>query len=312
MNNFVWANDNPAQCRSRPTAGSPLDATIARSSRSSRASSHVAQPERPSAAHPIVMPTPTLAQRDKKINLNYPLPVSNDPNEPIRQKWISDTYQLFKAILPAQGGRHPRRAGAAQPVRHQHRRLPRPGRHDDPLRNPDVRWFSARSRGNDADLPPRPTWPPLNRPATRRRPRAIPLDQYGMEYNPVAINEVLAYSFQIGSETGATPTNRFFIELVNTLTQTAIRAAARQRLGGRLTRPLPISPRATYAGQLGPRLHRRRSRQPSRSVHRPAPALQYANYYGLIPLNQAIHDLRSVAHPGAADVQLLPGRRRRP
>ena len=43
---------------------------------------------------------PSLAHRDKKINLNYPLPVSNDPNEPIRQKWISDTYQLLKAVLP--------------------------------------------------------------------------------------------------------------------------------------------------------------------------------------------------------------------
>ena len=41
----------------------------------------------------------------------------------------------------------------------------------------------------------------------------VPLDQYGMEYNPIAINEVMAYSF------ASTPTtNRFFIELVNTLT----------------------------------------------------------------------------------------------
>ena len=49
---------------------------------------------------PVPAPTRNLAQRTKKINLNYPLPVSNDPNEPIRQKWISDTYQLLKAILP--------------------------------------------------------------------------------------------------------------------------------------------------------------------------------------------------------------------
>ena len=45
-------------------------------------------------------PTPSLAHRNKKINLNYPLPVSNDPNEPIRQKWISDAYQLLKSVLP--------------------------------------------------------------------------------------------------------------------------------------------------------------------------------------------------------------------
>ena len=48
----------------------------------------------------VPSPTPGLAQRDKKINLNYPLPVSNDPNEPVRQKWINDTYQLLKSVLP--------------------------------------------------------------------------------------------------------------------------------------------------------------------------------------------------------------------
>ncbi len=49
----------------------------------------------------------------------------------------------------------------------------------------------------------------------------IPLDQYGMEYNPVAINEVLAYSTQSrATNAGAASTysSRFFIELVNTLT----------------------------------------------------------------------------------------------
>ena len=44
--------------------------------------------------------------------------------------------------------------------------------------------------------------------------RDVPLDQYGMEYNPIAINEVMAYSFQGTSG----QTNRFFIELVNVLT----------------------------------------------------------------------------------------------
>src|SRR5205807_683416 len=45
-------------------------------------------------------PTPSVAHRDRKINLNFPLPVSNDPKEPVRQKWIRETYQLLKAILP--------------------------------------------------------------------------------------------------------------------------------------------------------------------------------------------------------------------
>ena len=46
------------------------------------------------------MPTPSIAHRDRKINLNFPLPVSNSPIEPVRQKWIRETYQLLKAILP--------------------------------------------------------------------------------------------------------------------------------------------------------------------------------------------------------------------
>ena len=44
--------------------------------------------------------TPSLAHRDRRINLNFPLPVSNSPIEPVRQKWIRETYQLLKAVLP--------------------------------------------------------------------------------------------------------------------------------------------------------------------------------------------------------------------
>ena len=82
----------------------------------------------------VQVQTPSLAHRDRKINLNFPLPVSNDPAEPVRQKWIRETYQILKAILPPAGGRHPRGARRAQPVRRQHHRLPRPRLHDDPVR----------------------------------------------------------------------------------------------------------------------------------------------------------------------------------
>ncbi len=80
-NNFVWANDNPGgafQYNARFTANA--NASFANF---------------PGAPY-----TPSLAHRDKKINLNYPLPVSNDCNEPIRQKWITDAYRLLTAILP--------------------------------------------------------------------------------------------------------------------------------------------------------------------------------------------------------------------
>ena len=53
-----------------------------------------------SQLRPLV--SPSVGTRDRKINLNYPLPVSNDPAEPVRQKWIRETYQHFKSILPPQ------------------------------------------------------------------------------------------------------------------------------------------------------------------------------------------------------------------
>ena len=53
-----------------------------------------------------------------------------------------------------------------------------------------------------------------------------------MEYNPIAINEVLAYSFlRKGTNSGTvglSPTNRFFVELVNTLTQANLPTGAHQ------------------------------------------------------------------------------------
>src|SRR5208283_4957951 len=83
MNNFVWANDNPGNAF-------PNNHNFALNA---------------NAGFPYLgaapgLPTPSLAQRDKKINLNYPLPVSNDAEEPIRQKWISDAYELMKSVLP--------------------------------------------------------------------------------------------------------------------------------------------------------------------------------------------------------------------
>ena len=178
-----------------------------------------------------------LAQRDKKINLNYPLPVSNDPNEPIRQKWISDAYQLLKLILPPKAVDTPEElAQLSQYVINivDFRDTDCTMTH---WINPDVVIagvpVSTTGLGTVAvtNLPPvslcyagqnpQPLQPPLGsmipaNPATM----TIPLDQYGMEHNPVALNEVLAYSY-VNSPTGSgTPTrvNRFFMELVNTNT----------------------------------------------------------------------------------------------
>ena len=105
-NNFVWANDNPPSTIASRPGSSPTTAASHRSRTRSFLPNSAAPTSAffpPTASQPAVAARPadsSLAHRDKKINLNYPLPVSNDPNEAVRQKWISDTYQTLKAILP--------------------------------------------------------------------------------------------------------------------------------------------------------------------------------------------------------------------
>ena len=96
-NNFVWTNDNPGNVF--PNNGSftaTQDASFLQLSANLGLlpANGIPTPTQPG------LPTPSLAHRDKKINLNYPLPVSNDPNEAVRKKWINDTYYMLKAILP--------------------------------------------------------------------------------------------------------------------------------------------------------------------------------------------------------------------
>ena len=80
-NNYVWAFDNPGNVFPNNNRFGLV-------------------PNQSAGFRSLGLSTPSLAHRDKKINLNYPLPVSNDPNEPVRQKWINDTYQLLKYVLP--------------------------------------------------------------------------------------------------------------------------------------------------------------------------------------------------------------------
>ena len=122
---------------------------------------------------------------------------------------------------------------------------------------------------------------------------AIPLDQYGMEYNPIAINEALAYSFQSATNT---QTNRFFVELVNTLTQTGHWGCQREWRNHHespevstldlslanydmvITADDPVSRPYLFTGQP--------LRIPS------------ANYYGQIPFNQATSTTNPLVHRG--------------
>jgi len=203
MNNFAWTNDNPGGSAFAYNARFTQNADAGFTTLNVPAVTNANIATLPNLTNAAPSPTPSLAQRDKKINLNYPLPVSNDPNEPVRQKWISDTYQTLKAILP------PRAVDTAEELAQLSQYVINiiDFRDTDATMthwtNPDV-YLRTSTAGASS-------YPVLA--AAYSATTDVPLDQYGMEYNPVAINEVMAYSF------ASTPTtNRFFIELVNTLT----------------------------------------------------------------------------------------------
>ena len=189
-NNFVWANDNPGGAFS-------TNFRFAQNADASFKNLNVV--------------TPSLAHRDKKINLNYPLPVSNDPYEPVRQKWISETYQLLKWILP------PKAIDTPEELAQLSQFVINIIDYRDPdctmthWVNPDVLYVPSTVPTSYPTLVAKSATPPAN---------SIALEQYGMEYNPIAINEVLAYSYRRknGTFPAAYDTPRFYLELVNTLT----------------------------------------------------------------------------------------------
>jgi hypothetical protein len=207
FNNFVWANDNPAGVFPNNSLFTPLQ----------NASFFTLNPANP-------MPS-SLAARDKKINLNYPLPVSNSPDEPIRQKWAADAYQLLKVILP------PRSVDTPEELAQLSQFVINIIDFRDPdctmthFRNPDVEFALGSIAGNPAVYTPPKMYLKGGSPPGST---VIPVDQFGMEYNPIAINEAMAYSFlrKAGNPPVATPTPRFFVELVNTLTSALQPAAA--------------------------------------------------------------------------------------
>jgi hypothetical protein len=234
MNSFSWTNDNPIQTTfvTDPVTGNINQVLLPAFPTNSLFGLGVDGGFRSAG-----LSTPALAHRGKKINLNYPLPVSNDPNEPVRQKWISDAYQLLRSILPPKAVDTPEElAQLSQYVINIVDFRDTDGTMTHWI-NPDVVIagvpVSTTGLGTVAvtNLPPvslcykgqnpQPPQPPLGSPIPANpMTQTIPLDQYGMEQNPVALNEVLAYSY-VNNPTGTgTPTrvNRFFVELVNTST----------------------------------------------------------------------------------------------
>ncbi|MDR3620331.1 MAG: hypothetical protein P4L85_13355 [Paludisphaera borealis] len=174
---------------------------------------------------PIQTSAPSLVHRDRKINLNYPLPASNLSTDPTRVKWISESYQFLKTVLP------PLSIDTAEELALLSQYLVNIVDFRDPdatmtqFTNPDVYLQPA----DPTAMVPVPA-PVLVLASSGPKGNKLNLVQYGMEYNPIAINEVLAYSFQTKADGGATQkaASRFFIELVNTLTDAQFAAPATQ------------------------------------------------------------------------------------
>lgn len=165
--------------------------------------------------------TPQLAHGDRKINLNFPLPVSNDPLESVRKRWISDAYNLLLDVLP------PLAVDTAEERAALSQYLINVIDFRDPdgtitiFANPDLMQVPA-VPGNPSATPPVSSAPPRVVLASAGVAGAVPLVQYGMEYSPVAVNEVLAYAYNRKDRSVSPPANkmtpRLFIEMVNTLT----------------------------------------------------------------------------------------------
>jgi hypothetical protein len=226
LTNYAWANDNPQNAFPN--------------------NSRYAANQRANTGFPVTAPAvqngyTTLLHRDKKINLNYPLPVSNNPVEPVRQKWIRETYLTLKAILP------PLAVDTAEELA----QLSQFVVNIIDFRDPDcamTRFVNTDIKVNVAAATTASTTLTLNTATVTNPydPTLLPasgyLIQYGMEYNPIALNEVLAYSFMYNTSNSQTSpvcarNNRFFIELVNTLTDSAAKgvgglSASNLSLGG--------------------------------------------------------------------------------
>ena len=202
----------------------------------------VIQPYGPYSAAQVQ--TPSLAHRDRKINLNFPLPISNDPAEPIRQKWCRETYQFLKAILPPAAVDTPEELAALSQyvvniidfrdtdctaTRFVNTDLVVTDaltKHSAPVLQPapfnpvaNVSPMGVRfALSTDSIGSHFPYDPSLYSPDDTTNPFLV---QHGMEYSPIAINETFAVQFRHGKD-GAGPGNiarGLFIELVNTLTE---------------------------------------------------------------------------------------------
>jgi len=261
-NSFVWANDNPQgvfpnNSRFNPqTSASFTNLYNMPKALTPDPAADFSVLSNSSNGSPFPVQTPALAHRDRRVNLNFPLPVSNSPTEPIRQKWLRETYQLLKAVLPPRAVDTPEElAQLSQYVvnmldfRDPDATMTKFVNTDlivtePPILQKGLTTAQATLAFSTAAAPavaydPLYTFTPPPPPTTfTTAPAPVQhyLIQYGMEYQPVAINEVLAYQFQTKNDqsnpTGSggatvTPlplndTPRMLVEMVNMLTKDSI------------------------------------------------------------------------------------------
>ncbi|WP_422931307.1 hypothetical protein [Singulisphaera sp. PoT] len=231
--NFVWANDNPYNLfpnNSRFKPNDSANAVVASSYANANPTSTY-----PQTLNPAISPIfgiPPIALRDRRINLNFPLPVSNDPQEAVRQKWIRETYELLKYVLPPNAIDTPQELAQLSQFVVNIIDFRDPDATCTKFVNTDLQLTDPIAPSTQSTVAFRTT--PLARrtssPGTIFSPfspfwsvqNSNYLVQYGMEHNPIAINEVLAFQHIVRGGTGTPPqtTNgRMFVELVNTLTQ---------------------------------------------------------------------------------------------
>ncbi|WP_406701087.1 hypothetical protein V5E97_20090 [Singulisphaera sp. Ch08] len=255
--NFVWAHDNPVDDPQWPVVTAlPASAPYGNSQFISQSDSanlstlsyhrdrnaSVYDQTATDLAYTVPRRLPSLAHGDRKINLNFPLPVSNRYDEPVRQKWIRETYQLLKLILP------PKAVDTPEELVQLSQFVVNIIDYRDPdctstrFVNTDVFYSACATPTTPAVLSFTPRsaegtwagvgWNLLGNPWHVNTAVAPPefsslydnqnspyVIQQGMEYNPVAINEVLAYQYRYDNGgSPSVPTPRMCVELVNTLT----------------------------------------------------------------------------------------------
>ena len=241
-NRFSWANDNPGNVFGVPATPAGNANFLWNQSASAPNLSFNA------AGDFLHFPTPSLALGDRRINLNFPLPAYSYQNidmagnqiapaiarynEPTRQKFLRETYQLMLRVLP------PKAVDTAL----EKAQLAQFLVNLVDFRDPDgvMTQFSAFDPNTGAlghglyQTIATSTTPSIivegTPPLYAAPANAKPLVLWGMEYSPVALNEALAYEFQYwgsdGKATSPTSQRRLFIELVNTLTASNLNGGA--------------------------------------------------------------------------------------